>query len=152
MSYQFLLILFFLLFSRSVIGTAPPNRPNHEQLKPQSHAHCHPFGECEPCPEDALNESFCKPFGNRRLVHCLLNQEENERIKHGASHPVIGEIPAWEACGRSVPAETRDFWEFVFCNAALAAISILVLYARSRTVNTERRKALAARIGVQRAW
>ncbi|KAI0263055.1 hypothetical protein BC834DRAFT_332802 [Gloeopeniophorella convolvens] len=32
---------------------------------------CRPFGECEPCPPEALKEPFCQPFGNRRLLHCL---------------------------------------------------------------------------------
>ncbi|EIM81983.1 uncharacterized protein STEHIDRAFT_65361, partial [Stereum hirsutum FP-91666 SS1] len=32
---------------------------------------CRPFGNCEPCPDNALHEPFCEPFGNRRLMHCV---------------------------------------------------------------------------------
>ncbi|CCA69535.1 hypothetical protein PIIN_03474 [Serendipita indica DSM 11827] len=113
---------------------------------------CHPFGLCEACPEDSLHEPFCQPFGNRRLVHCLQSEEENDRVQHGGVHPVIGEIPAWEACGRIVSQEMADFWEFVLCNALIASLSLFVLYNRSRAVASRRRKALAARIGVQRPW
>ncbi|KAF9444019.1 hypothetical protein P691DRAFT_737092 [Macrolepiota fuliginosa MF-IS2] len=31
---------------------------------------CKPFGLCEKCPEEALHQPFCQPFGNRRLLHC----------------------------------------------------------------------------------
>ncbi|KAF5351034.1 hypothetical protein D9756_008413 [Leucocoprinus leucothites] len=31
---------------------------------------CKPYGLCEQCPEEALHQPFCQPFGNRRLLHC----------------------------------------------------------------------------------
>jgi hypothetical protein len=65
-----------------------------------------------------MDEPFCKPLGNRRVVHCLhLNGSSTEHDPHAdtgsGSHPILGEIPAWETCGRSVAIETADFWEFV---------------------------------------
>ncbi|TFK61905.1 hypothetical protein BDN72DRAFT_419355 [Pluteus cervinus] len=32
---------------------------------------CRPFGECQPCPGDQLEQPYCQPFGNRRQTHCV---------------------------------------------------------------------------------
>ncbi|KIM33721.1 hypothetical protein M408DRAFT_84088 [Serendipita vermifera MAFF 305830] len=151
------LILFSALFFWTCFAVQPS--PPHDASAPVESYQCHPFGQCEPCPEDALHEPFCKPFGHRRVVHCMLRKGDGSDTvgdpHNGAgsgSHPIYGEIPAWETCGRSVRQETADFWEFVFCNAALASISLFVLYNRSRAIASLRRKALVARIGIQRTW
>ncbi|CAG8665291.1 13724_t:CDS:2, partial [Acaulospora colombiana] len=61
---------------------------------------CHPFGLCEPCPEDS--------------VSLYIRTNSTGATPHGqGSHPILGEIPAWETCGRIVGQETADFWEFV---------------------------------------
>jgi hypothetical protein len=49
-----------------------------------------------------LDQPFCMPFGNRRLLHC---QDPRK--------PDKGEVPAWEACGKVVRKEKQDFYEFV---------------------------------------
>jgi hypothetical protein len=124
-----------------------------------------------------MDEPFCKPFGNRRVVHCLLQKPDGPNVgsdshigTSSGSHPILGEIPAWETCGRSVAIETADFWEFVvsvvllrkllvgllicnqLCNIALASVALFILYTRSRAVASVRRKALVARIGIRRTW
>jgi len=43
------------------------------------------------------------PFGNRRLLHCVAAD----------AGPDANEVPAWEACGKVVKKEQRDFYEFV---------------------------------------
>ncbi|KAF8634810.1 hypothetical protein AX17_004063 [Amanita inopinata Kibby_2008] len=124
---------------------------------------CTPFGTCESCPEDALHEPFCRPFGNRRLMHCVnattadktaqstlpgaangttLNHEEPE-------HPE-GETLAWESCGRIPSRERGDFYEFIACNILFALISLVVLFARSRRLQAIHARQLAARIGLTR--
>src|SRR5882762_1764858 len=61
-----------------------------------------------------------------------------------------GETPAWESCGRIPKQEREDFWEFVACNALFAAISLFVLFARSKRLQTLKGRQLAARIGLVR--
>lgn len=51
-----------------------------------------------------LSLPFCQPFGNRRLLHC---------IPAGADEGTAGEVPAWEACGKVLKKEKRDFYEFI---------------------------------------
>ncbi|KAH9926771.1 uncharacterized protein B0H18DRAFT_856249, partial [Fomitopsis serialis] len=104
---------------------------------------CRPFGTCEPCPDDALNEPFCQPFGNRRLMHC------SARTSSPTYHPP-GEIPAWEACGRIVEKERGDFYEFLACNAVIVAIALAVLFMRSKRLQAMHARQLAARIGLVR--
>jgi len=142
---------------------------------------CRPFGTCEPCPEDALHEPFCKPFGNRRLMHCTSVTTTEPSSSHSPeapspdqpptqpnikvppkhhsvpSHPpppnphaLEGETPAWESCGRIPEKEREDFWEFVACNVFFAAISLFVLFARSKRLQTLKGRQLAARIGLVR--
>jgi len=115
---------------------------------------CRPFGTCEPCPEDALHEPFCKPFGNRRLMHCT-STPSTLHAPPPARPPTNpdtfqGETPAWESCGRILDQERADFWEFVACNALFAAISLSVLFARSKRLQTLKGRQLAARIGLVR--
>ncbi|CCM04012.1 uncharacterized protein FIBRA_06169 [Fibroporia radiculosa] len=132
---------------------------------------CRPFGTCEPCPEDALHEPFCQPFGNRRLMHCALASSysshsplppvsptygHNPSSDHSAppsisgSGPRQGEIPAWESCGRIVEKERADFYEFLMCNFVIAVIAVLVLFARSKRLQAMHARQLAARIGLVR--
>ncbi|PCH44853.1 hypothetical protein WOLCODRAFT_91023 [Wolfiporia cocos MD-104 SS10] len=131
---------------------------------------CLPFGSCEPCPEDALHEPFCQPFGNRRLVHCAPAANSThpaDRPAHqlptagGDPHdsrprpsatPDIrqGEIPAWESCGRIVEKERADFYEFLACNFFIAILALLVLFARSKRLQAMHARQLAARIGLVR--
>jgi hypothetical protein len=128
---------------------------------------CRPFGNCEPCPEEALNQPFCQPFGNRRLMHCsnitstLTSTKASgataesaelspasERAPPTLDLPSHGETPAWEACGRIVEQERADFWEFLACNVLFAVISLFVLFARSRRLQALQARQLAARIGL----
>lgn len=48
------------------------------------------------------HQPFCQPFGNRRLLHCRPASGEGK-----------GVTPAWEACGKVIMKEQRDFYEFV---------------------------------------
>jgi len=130
-------------------GDAPPNN--------ETEALCHPFGTCEPCPEDALHQPYCQPFGNRRLVHCITVPKSQHRPSNAITsedspiqeHPE-GEIPAWQACGRIPQQERADFWEFVACNVLFLVISLFVLFARSKRLQTLQARQLAARIGLVR--
>ncbi|KAF8067859.1 hypothetical protein FPV67DRAFT_1416261 [Lyophyllum atratum] len=125
---------------------------------------CTPFGACEPCPESALSEPFCQPFGNRRLMHCVNATSsrppahEQPPTPHGtpplpgdfkSEHPE-GETPAWESCGRIVAQERADFYEFVACNILFAIIALVVLFARSKRLHAIQARQLAARIGIIR--
>ncbi|KAF8582523.1 hypothetical protein K439DRAFT_1350971, partial [Ramaria rubella] len=99
---------------------------------------CEPFGTCERCPEADLDQPFCQPFGNRRLLHCHDPHSD-------------GEMPAWSSCGRIVAKEKADFFEFVACNVAFALIGLLGLLGRSRRLAYQRSLTLAARIGLRRS-
>ena len=138
---------------------------------------CIPFGRCEPCPEDSvstynfkpsdshlanypqLHEPFCQPFGNRRLMHCTLDDDSKtpssalsppQQDNH-TPHPAgKGEIPAWQSCGRIVSKERSDYFEFILCNALFAAGSLAILFTRSRRMEIMHARQLAARIGIVR--
>ncbi|KAI5121796.1 hypothetical protein M0805_009788 [Coniferiporia weirii] len=127
---------------------------------------CHPAGACEPCPEDLLGEPFCQPFGNRRLLHCrsvssspIHDPPPPDRPKGGhnqeanspgapSSHSPHSALPAWESCGRRVPKERADFFEFVLCNVIFAALALLGALIRTERMRVVRARRLAARIGV----
>ncbi|EPQ53628.1 hypothetical protein GLOTRDRAFT_139794 [Gloeophyllum trabeum ATCC 11539] len=96
---------------------------------------CRPFGRCEPCPDDALHEPFCQPFGNRRLMHCQASQ---------------GETPAWQSCGRIPEQERADFYEFVACNLAFALVALGLVVVRTRRMEAMLARRIAARIGLVR--
>jgi len=130
---------------------------------------CTPFGACKPCPKESMNEPFCQPFGNRRLMHCINNTPTT--IPHpppnappskpplnspqppnphdpNAPHAPSGELQAWESCGRIVPKERADFYEFVGCNLVFALVALVVLFVRMKRVRMSQARWLAARIGV----
>ncbi|KAF8434777.1 hypothetical protein L210DRAFT_3613776 [Boletus edulis BED1] len=114
---------------------------------------CVPFGECEPCPPDALHEPFCQPFGNRRLMHCSLNNQTitSTVAPTTPSQPSIqGELPAWQSCGRIVARERADFYEFLACNLLFAIVALSIALVRSRTVEARQARRLVARIGLTR--
>ena len=138
---------------------------------------CIPFGRCEPCPEDSvcthdlspsdsvlanwpqLREPFCQPFGNRRLMHCTLDEDStispstlsSQQHDSHPPHPRSkGEIPAWQSCGRIVSKERSDYFEFILCNAFFAAGALALLFARSRRMEIMHARQLAARIGLVR--
>ncbi|TFK97899.1 hypothetical protein BDV98DRAFT_553360 [Pterulicium gracile] len=104
---------------------------------------CTPFGLCLPCPEDALTQPFCQPFGNRRLMHCT-----NSTSPPASQMDSTPETPAWQACGRIVVRERADFYEWVGCNVLFAVVSIAVGVVRWRRGEASRKMGLAARIGV----
>ncbi|KAL5514320.1 hypothetical protein ACEPAG_2408 [Sanghuangporus baumii] len=138
---------------------------------------CHPAGSCEPCPEDLLQEPYCQPFGNRRLLHCVEvpSTPESDRPSpdtrpdgegpetddnrdgdiphvppphHPASRPPQSALPAYESCGRRVPKERADFLEFVLCNVIFTALALTGVLIRSERMRAVRARRLAARIGV----
>ncbi|KIM69502.1 hypothetical protein SCLCIDRAFT_1207939 [Scleroderma citrinum Foug A] len=121
---------------------------------PQPTLVCKPFGECEPCPDDALHEPFCQPFGNRRLMHCSPNPEVPAWHPHPSSAPPSipnqGETPAWQSCGRIPSQEREDFYEFVGCNLFFAGAALAITLVRSRIVEARQTRRLAARIGLVR--
>lgn len=138
-------MLSVLCVSYVVAGAANNTSPSGEK--------CRPFGECEPCPEDAvrldhvkyrrslnwlslkkLSEEFCKPFGNRRLVHCASSSSSQ------------GETPAWLSCGRIISTERADFTEFFGVNIVFAVLALIVLFIRRGRQEGEKRRALSARI------
>jgi len=146
----YVITLLACIFSCNVVSAQQTNG----QSRNETDVVCHPFGKCERCPEDALHQPFCQPFGNRRLVHCIpaVNASQSPTTTSSSppsSHPQ-GEIPAWESCGRIVAQERADFWEFVACIIFFAAISLFILFARSRRLQALQARRLAARIGIVR--
>ncbi|KAI0684908.1 hypothetical protein BC835DRAFT_588407 [Cytidiella melzeri] len=161
-------VLLYLLLAAPtllVLGQPEPPPANDSQLV------CVPFGTCEPCPEDALNEPFCQPFGNRRLMHCTPSPSSsldftpphhrppnsNPRTPDSTPLPPTlqedghqGEIPAWESCGRIVEKERGDFYEFIACNLGIAAVAVTVVLVRSKQLKAMQARHLAARIGLTR--
>ncbi|KAI0360413.1 hypothetical protein OH77DRAFT_1418333 [Trametes cingulata] len=123
---------------------------------------CQPFGTCEPCPDDALHEPFCQPFGNRRLMHCVpassVSAPHRDHSPTGTSSTrpssptstAQGETLGWESCGRIVEKERADFYEFVACNLFIGILAITVVLARSKRLQAIQARQLAARIGVVR--
>ncbi|TFK85213.1 hypothetical protein K466DRAFT_646953 [Polyporus arcularius HHB13444] len=140
-----------LLFAHLALGqftNNPTNASNGTDLV------CVPFGTCEPCPDDALHEPFCQPFGNRRLMHCVPASSAGSPTlphDHPPTEPPKGEIPAWESCGRIVEKERADFYEFFVCNLFIAILAIAVLLARSKRLQAIQARQLAARIGLVRS-
>jgi hypothetical protein len=94
-----------------------------------------------------LQEPFCQPFGNRRLMHCFESADPD--AQHTADPK--GETPAWESCGRIVEREHADFWEFIACNVFFAAIALSFVVVRSKRLQALQARQLAARIGLGRA-
>ncbi|KAH8817695.1 hypothetical protein DL96DRAFT_1623110 [Flagelloscypha sp. PMI_526] len=116
-------------------------------LDPDEELLCTPVNAnaCEPCPLDALNQPYCQPFGNRRLMHCspLTPPDHSENSQHST-----GEVLAWSACGRIPNVERRDYFEFILCNFLFAAVAIFIVWARERKMRLGRARVLAARIGL----
>ena len=110
-----------------------------------------------------MNEPFCQPFGNRRLMHCInntitatphppsnkppSNRPPNSHVIPDPDVPVPN-ISAWESCGRIVPKERADFFEFVGCNLIFALVALGILFIRMKRVRMSQARWLAARIGV----
>ncbi|WVR04657.1 hypothetical protein IAU60_001668 [Kwoniella sp. DSM 27419] len=120
-----------------------PKRPEYV-AHPAGDLVCRPFGECEPCPDDELDQPFCFPFGNRRLLHCI-----PASMADGASKGEhVGEVPAWESCGKVIKKERQDFWEFVTANLLFLIVAMTILWARTSALATAQYRQLAARIGI----
>jgi len=164
LSLQLSIFLLFLLCWTNHSSAQHHNQSNTDQ------SICRPFGECEPCPQDALHEPFCQPFGNRRLMHCSPNTTapsidadhsptnypyptaapESHATQPPKSRAPQGETPAWQSCGRIPAQERADFYEFFACNVAFAAGALAIALIRSRRVETRQARRLAARIGLVR--
>ncbi|WWC86873.1 uncharacterized protein L201_001752 [Kwoniella dendrophila CBS 6074] len=159
--FTFLLCIPLILASPESSIVYVPRRPStkatrsdleirQKSKKPEYVAHpagdlvCRPFGECEPCPKDELDQPFCFPFGNRRLLHCIPSSAAEEAAK--GNH--LGEVPAWEACGKVIRKERQDFWEFVTANLLFLIVALTILWARTSALATEQYRQLAARIGI----
>lgn len=119
-----------------------------------------------------LDEPFCQPFGNRRLMHCVkdastthLNDSQSPTDGHPSKSPADsdsdslehkspthakGELIAWESCGRIPAQERADFFEFVACNVVFAAVAVGMVFARGRRLQARHARQLAARIGLIR--
>ncbi|THH06509.1 hypothetical protein EW145_g4038 [Phellinidium pouzarii] len=118
-----------------------------------------------------LHEPFCLPFGNRRRLHCnavslaTYDSSTPDRLKSGPTHeesdasksptqsrpptrPPQSPVTAWGSCGRRVPKERADFFEFVLCNIIFAALALVGVLVRTDNMRAVRVRRLAARIGV----
>jgi len=144
----------------------PPNEGSHELdpglQKPQSNGTldtdvvCHPLGPCEPCPNDVMEEPYCQPFGNRRLVNCIprhihdnLSSPDSQSSSsvHPGQNPDMP-LPAYESCGRVTAVERADFFEFVLTNVIFAALALVGVLLRGERMRAVQARRLAARIGV----
>ncbi|KAM5543722.1 hypothetical protein V8D89_002339 [Ganoderma adspersum] len=145
----------WILLCVQLVHSQPPTNPTDGRNG--TSLMCLPFGTCEPCPEDALHEPFCQPFGNRRLMHCVPAPTSASGVpststlhNHPPSTTIRGEIPAWESCGRIVEQERGDFYEFLACNLFITILAITILLARSKRLQAVQARQLAARIGLVR--
>lgn len=137
----------------------------HDRLTPSRADYaCQPIGPCQPCPPNQLTDPVCELYYNRRLVDCIYlgnatftandNQTQSnpkEVLDHKnqiVSGEGTAEFQTWEACERVVSKEQQDFYEFVLCNVAIAAISLLVYGFRTKQLVVKQYKNLAARIGI----
>ncbi|KIJ95359.1 hypothetical protein K443DRAFT_108881 [Laccaria amethystina LaAM-08-1] len=132
-----------------------PILPTSKDNNTQQQLLCLPFGACEPCPEESLQQPFCQPFGNRRLMHCVNitspSNPPSPPSEHSPSQPhPEGETLAWESCGRIISQERADFFEFIACNVFFAIVALFVLFVRSRRLQAIQARQLAARIGLIR--
>ncbi|KGB75152.1 hypothetical protein I307_04201 [Cryptococcus deuterogattii 99/473] len=137
----------YIYANRSLLVKENPLEKRTPAKKPEYVAHkagdltCRPFGECSPCPKDELDQAFCLPFGNRRLLHCIPAYANTSMSQQG-------EVPAWEACGKVVKKETQDFYEFVTANLLFLIVALTILWARTSALAAEQYRQLAARIGI----
>jgi len=60
-----------------------------------------------------LDQPFCFPFGNRRLLHCLPADKLHQGGEGGDTRQPEGEVPAWESCGKVIRQERQEYQEFV---------------------------------------
>ncbi|KAF9041412.1 hypothetical protein BJ165DRAFT_283755 [Panaeolus papilionaceus] len=157
----YFLICFYCLQLVIAQAPPPPGTPPPQSTvggtDDSQHLLCTPFGACEPCPADALHQPYCQPFGNRRLLHCVNSTHTDDSAEptdspsapsHTDDKHDPGEVLAWESCGRIVPQERADFFEFIACNVVFAAVALVVLFFRSRRREAQQARQLAARIGL----
>ncbi|KAG8853780.1 hypothetical protein FRB96_008035 [Tulasnella sp. 330] len=116
---------------RAVIPASRPVQSKETQDDSASSVICRAEGLCERCPESSIHEPFCQPYGNRRLIKCLPNTEENARLMRQHAHDDgdeeqttynLGETPAWEACGKVIVLERADYWEFLVSFRAFVVV------------------------------
>ena len=108
------------------------------------------------------------PFGNRRLLHCLPPEQAHDLDENGEVRLHAGEVPAWEACGKVIEDEKRDYWEFIvsilksdhikligvmtfllqIANLLFLIVALTILWARTSTLAQAQYRQLAARIGI----
>jgi len=78
--------------------------------------------------------------------------DDNSHHQHPGGNLLQGETVAWESCGRIVVQERADFWEFVACNVIFVCIALMLVFVRSKRMNTMHARQLAARIGLGRGY
>lgn len=141
-------------------GSHEPDPDPQKAQNPQSDGSpdtdviCHPFSPCEPCPNDVMEEPYCQPFGNRRLLHCVPRLgHHNSSSSDSQSSARPGQnpdkpLPAYESCGRITAVERADFFEFVLTNVIFAALALAGVLLRGERMRAVQARRLAARIGV----
>jgi len=95
-------------------------------------------------------ESFAHPTSADRPPGFHVSDEDHGH--HDGENLLPGETIAWESCGRIVVQEHADFWEFVACNLLFVCIALVLVFVRSRRMNTLQARHLAARIGLGRGY
>ncbi|BGO92365.1 hypothetical protein NBRC10512v2_004638 [Rhodotorula toruloides] len=73
------------------------------------------------------------------------DEREWERLSKRQSGVQLN-VDAWEACPKVLASEYHDYFEFILCNAAFAAIAGIVLVFRQRALALRQFGRLAARI------
>ncbi|BGP56258.1 hypothetical protein JCM8202v2_003872 [Rhodotorula sphaerocarpa] len=77
-----------------------------------------------------------------------LDDDEGQSVPFDAAglESRAGAVSTWEACPKVLHSEYHDYFEFILCNAGFAALAILVLAFRQRTLALQQFGRLAARI------
>jgi hypothetical protein len=125
--------------NRRLLHCLPPSHPSFPDP-------VHSDTDPHPKPDNfARPTSVDHPPGSHTVDEILQHQHPDGKL-------LPGETVAWESCGRIVVQERADFWEFIACNMVFVCIALVLVFLRSRRMNTMHARQLAARIGLGRGY
>ncbi|PWN48503.1 hypothetical protein IE53DRAFT_389296 [Violaceomyces palustris] len=132
--------------SSSVRGSSPtastvastPKSPAASSYSSEDKYLCTPVSDCEPCPKNSLQYPYCRPYNNRRAVSCTLLPKDGQGTAK--------EYRGWEACGKVVKQEARDYLEFLVSISLIAILSICTFVHRQKVLSHRQMDRLESRI------